>query len=118
MAEHDPILLWFRRDLRLSDHQALSAAAATGRPVIPVFLHDEVVESHGAAPKWRLGLGVERFAETLSDRGSRLVLRRGTALAALRELVRETGAGAVFWTRLYDPASRKRDILTGASPST
>jgi deoxyribodipyrimidine photo-lyase len=50
-----PILYWVRRDLRLSDNPALSAAAARG-PVIPVFIVDEVVESHGAAPKWRLGL--------------------------------------------------------------
>jgi deoxyribodipyrimidine photo-lyase len=61
-ATHDktPILYWVRRDLRLSDNPALCAAAARG-PVIPVFIVDEVVESHGAAPKWRLGLGVEAF---------------------------------------------------------
>lgn len=109
MAETSPILLWFRRDLRLSDHPALAAAAATGRPVIPVFLCDEVVEGHGAAPKWRLGLGVGQFAERLGEAGSRLVLRRGPALSALRALVRETGAGAVWWTRLYDPDARRRD---------
>ncbi len=109
MGETTPIILWFRRDLRLSDHRALSEAAASGRPVIPVFVLDEVVEGHGAAPKWRLGLGVEHFARTLADRGSRLILRRGEALPALRALVRETGAGAVWWTRLYDPDSRRRD---------
>ncbi len=109
MAETTPIILWFRRDLRLSDHQALSAAAETRRPIIPVFVHDEVVESHGAAPKWRLGLGVGRFAQTLAGHGSQLTLRRGDALTTLRDLVRDTGAGAVWWTRLYDPASRKRD---------
>ncbi len=43
--ETSPILLWFRRDLRLSDHPALSAACSSGRPVIPVFLLDEVAEA-------------------------------------------------------------------------
>ena len=81
-----PILFWFRRDLRLGDHEGLRAAAATGRPVIPVFIHDEVVETHGAAPRWRLGLGVAHFAETLEDIGSKLILRRGKALEVLREL--------------------------------
>jgi deoxyribodipyrimidine photo-lyase len=109
MTGLDPILLWFRRDLRIADHPALSAAAETGRPVIPVFLADEVVETHGAAPKWRLGLGVAHFAERLGERGSRLTLRRGPALASLRDLVRETGAASVWWTRAYDPASRQRD---------
>ncbi|KAA9009772.1 cryptochrome/photolyase family protein [Histidinibacterium aquaticum] len=104
-----PILLWFRRDLRLSDHPALTEAAESGRPVIPVFLLDEVLEDHGAAPKWRMGLAVERFAERLSEKGARLILRRGRALETLRDLVEETGAGAVWWTRLYDPLARDRD---------
>lgn len=109
MAATSPILLWFRRDLRFSDHPALAAAAGAGRPVIPVFVLDEVAEGYGAAPKWRLGLGVEHFAGRLAEAGSRLVLRRGKALAALRALVEETGAGAVWWTRAYDPDARARD---------
>ncbi|WP_281859246.1 cryptochrome/photolyase family protein [Litoreibacter halocynthiae] len=104
-----PILFWFRRDLRLGDHEGLSAAAKTGRPVIPVFIHDEVVETHGAAPKWRLGLGVEHFAKTLEGIGSKLVLRRGKAIDVLRDLIRETGAGAVWWSRAYDPDAIARD---------
>jgi deoxyribodipyrimidine photo-lyase len=104
----DPILYWARRDFRLSDNPALTAAAAEG-PVIPVFILDEVVETHGAAPKWRLGLGAETFAEALEAAGSRLIVRRGGALEVLRDLVRETGAVAVHWNRLYDPASRRRD---------
>lgn len=104
-----PILLWFRRDLRLNDHPALVAACRSGRPVIPVFIHDEVVETHGAAPLWRLGLGVAHMGERLEEAGSRLVLRRGRALETLRALVEETGAGTVWWTRAYDPASIARD---------
>ncbi len=104
-----PILIWFRRDLRLTDHPALHAAAATGRPIIPVFIHDDTVQALGAAPKWRLGLGVEHFAHSLNDIGSRLVLRRGDALTVLKALIEETGAGGVYWSRLYDPASVARD---------
>lgn len=107
--ETSPILLWFRRDLRLSDHPALSAACSSGRPVIPVFLVDEVAEGLGAAPKWRLGLGLEHFAGRLEEKGSRLILRRGKALEQLQRLVEETGAGAVWWSRLYDPESVARD---------
>ncbi len=104
-----PVLMWFRRDLRLGDHPALVAACDSGRPVIPVFIHDEVVERHGAAPKWRLGLGVAKLAEALEDKGSRLILRRGNALQVLRDLISETGAGAVYWSRLYDPEAKERD---------
>jgi deoxyribodipyrimidine photo-lyase len=87
----------------------LAAAVARGGPVIPVFIHDESVASLGAAPKWRLGLGLEALDRALRDKGSRLILRRGDALAVLRGLMAETGAKAVFWTRLYDPAAQARD---------
>ena len=94
-------LVWFRRDLRLSDHSALTAACERG-PVIPVFIHDQSVASLGAAPKWRLGLALEQLAKSLAATGSQLILRRGNAADVLQELIAETGAKAVFWSRLYE----------------
>ena len=44
-----PTILWFRRDLRLQDHAALTAAVARGGPVFAVFICDALVESLGAA---------------------------------------------------------------------
>jgi deoxyribodipyrimidine photolyase len=38
-----------------------------------------------------------------------LVIRRGPTLAALRQLISETGADSVYWTRLYEPAVIERD---------
>jgi deoxyribodipyrimidine photo-lyase len=87
----------------------LSAAAATGRPLVPVFLLDPETEALGAAPKWRLGLAVSAFGRSLEGIGLRLVLRRGPALEVLERLATETGAGGVWWSRLYDPASVARD---------
>ncbi len=110
-----PIILWFRRDLRLSDHPALRAAFETGRPIISVFVFDDLVQQLGAAPKWRLGLGLEVFAQSLARIGSRLILRRGDALTQLQQLVSETGAGAVFWSRTYDPAAIARDTQIKAA---
>ncbi|WP_343117368.1 deoxyribodipyrimidine photo-lyase [Ostreiculturibacter nitratireducens] len=104
-----PILLWFRRDLRLGDHPMIAEAVRTGRVLIPVFLHDEVVEGLGAAPKWRLGEAVGDFAARIGTVGSRLVLRRGRALPSLRALLAETGARDVWWSRAYDPESKARD---------
>ena len=103
-----PTLLWFRRDLRLTDHPALTAAARRG-PVIPVFIQDDSVAGLGAAPKWRLGEALRVFAGTLEEAGSRLVLRRGPAREVLEQLAEETGAEAVFWSRLYDPQAIERD---------
>ena len=109
MQSNSPILMWFRRDLRLSDHAALSAAAATGRPIIPVFICDDGVRKLGTAPQWRLGLGVGHLQSRLRDKGSDLILRQGAALDILQNLIRDTGAGAVYWSRLYDPDAVERD---------
>ena len=102
-----PLILWLRREFRLADHPALAAAAGNGRPVISVFIHDESVEAMGAAARLRLSLAIAAFACRLGDLGSRLVLRRGPAAETLAALAAETGAGAVFWTRHYDPAGRE-----------
>ncbi|MDF1854187.1 deoxyribodipyrimidine photo-lyase [Pseudooceanicola sp.] len=104
-----PILFWFRRDLRLGDNPGLLAAARAGQPVIPVFIRDAAVEMLGAAPRWRLQQGLAALSEALAARGSRLILRAGPAAEVLAELAGETGAGAVHWTRLYDPEARARD---------
>ncbi|MBN2906009.1 MAG: deoxyribodipyrimidine photo-lyase [Rhodobacteraceae bacterium] len=109
MTQMSPILWWVRREMRLSDNPALAAACATGRPVIPVVIHDAALTDLGAAAKWRMGEGLKVFAGALADVGSRLILRRGPALAVLRDLLAETGAGGVIWTRAYDPDSVARD---------
>jgi deoxyribodipyrimidine photo-lyase len=104
-----PIILWHRRDLRLTDNPAMDWAASQGRPVIPVWLHDEVVEGWGAAPRWRMGLSLADFGARLDGIGSRLILRRGRAVEALRALIAETGATSVAWNRLYVADERARD---------
>ncbi len=104
-----PIILWFRRDLRLQDHAALTAAVGKGGPVIAVFICDELVEPLGAAPKWRLGVGVAALQAAITAKSNRLILRRGPALATLMTLVAETGAKTIYWQRAYDPKSQLRD---------
>ncbi|WP_050523543.1 cryptochrome/photolyase family protein [Pseudorhodobacter wandonensis] len=109
-----PLIVWIRRDLRLGDNPMLAQAVASGRPVVPVFVLDAETEALGAAAKWRLGLGVAAFARALEGIGSKLILRRGAALQVLQGLAAEVGAGAVHWSRLYDPVSKTRDTTVKA----
>ena len=106
-----PIIVWLRRDLRIMDNPALSIAAATGRPVIPLYIHD--VEGPprrlGAASAWWLDKSLRALNDTLSKAGSSLMLRRDDSLAALRTLIKETGATGVYWNRMYDRKSIDRD---------
>lgn len=104
-----PTILWLRRDLRLADNPALNAAIAAGGPVIPVFVLDPLTQALPAAPKWRMGLGLEHFANALAGVGSKLILRSGDVVEVLRALATETGATSILWNRLYDPETRARD---------
>ena len=112
-----PIVVWFRKDLRIADNPALRSAAATGRPVVPVYIHDEGGPPRplGAASKWWLDKSLRALGETLRKAGSPLVLRRGDALASLKAVVAETGASGVAWNRVYDRKSIARDEAVGAA---
>jgi deoxyribodipyrimidine photo-lyase len=105
-ATPPPTLLVFSRDLRLEDHPALLAALARGAPVIPVFLFDPDEGgpwAMGAASRWWLHGSLAALAARLAGAGSDLVLRRGPAEESLDELVAQTGAAAVAWTRRVEP---------------
>ena len=41
-----PIIVWFRNDLRLSDHPALTAAAETGATILPLYILDDDAKLH------------------------------------------------------------------------
>lgn len=106
-----PIIIWFRRDLRLSDLPMLAAAHETGRPIIPVFICDEEVAALGTAARWRLGLSIEIFSQSLLSMNSRLILRKGNSFDEIKKLIVETGAESVHWSRSYVPATQERDRL-------
>ncbi|HMN95304.1 MAG TPA: deoxyribodipyrimidine photo-lyase [Phycisphaerales bacterium] len=104
-------LVWFRHDLRIDDNPALAEAAARGA-VLPVFIWAPEEEGDwppGAASRWWLHHSLEALAAALGRLGAPLVVRRGPTLQALRSLLRETGAGAIYWNRRYEPAIVARD---------
>lgn len=107
-----PSIVWFRQDLRLDDNPALRAAVERGGAVVPVFLWSPEEEDRWApasASRWWLHQSLRVLNAELKNRGSGLVLRHGPAETALRDLIRETGAEAVFWNRRYEPALIRRD---------
>jgi len=104
-------LLWFRRDLRLTDNPALSRALEDGQ-VIPVYIHAPQEECHwapGGASRWWLHHSLAALGEDLRARGADLIICQGPSLETLQTLIRETGAQQVFWNRLYEPALIQRD---------
>ncbi|MGV8937128.1 MAG: cryptochrome/photolyase family protein [Allorhizobium sp.] len=126
--DNSPILLWFRRDLRLADNAALSSAVASGRPVIPIYIRETPDAGSGplgAAQAWWLHHSLTALAAALGAAGSRLVLISGDAGAVLDRLILETGATAIHWNRRYDPrgiavdgALKQRLSATGLTVSS
>ena len=104
-----PVIYWIRRDLRLHDNPALHYAVQSERAVIPLFIMDAEEKKLGAAPKWRLGLGLEYFLGGLEKIGSKIIFRSGEPKSVIDELIAETGAESVCWNRLYYPVARQRD---------
>jgi deoxyribodipyrimidine photo-lyase len=111
-TSNSPIIVWFRRDLRLADNPALSAALATGRPVVPLYIwapEEEAPWAPGAASRWWLHHSLLALETSLRKAGAELVLRQGGSLDTLRAVMRETAATEVYWNRLYEPAVIARD---------
>ena len=108
----DPAIVWFRRDFRLADNPALDYARNHHDRVLPVYIHDPEALgdwSPGAASRWWLHHALADLGKRLADRGVPLVIRRGRAEEVLSDLLDETGASAVYWNRLYEPALVERD---------
>ena len=111
MPDAAPVIVWFRRDLRLADNPAIHAAVQSGRPVIPLYILDETpgLRAPGAASLWWLDKSLRALRTDLEARGSKLILRRGVAADIVTALAAETGAADVIWNRLYGPTTRARD---------
>lgn len=100
-----PTLVWFRRDLRLSDQAALVAAASEG-PVVPVYILDDETPRHrrmGGASRWWLHHSLSELGARLREKGSRLILRRGASDEVLATLADEAGARRVHAIRHHEP---------------
>jgi deoxyribodipyrimidine photo-lyase len=100
-----PVLVWFRDDLRLADNPALSRAAASGAPVVCLYVLETPSRGQramGAAARWWLAGSLRALDAALRAIGNRLVLRSGPAEEIVPEVVDATGAGTVLWNRRYD----------------
>lgn len=107
-----PVIHWFRRDLRITDNTALTAAARSSDEVITVYVMSGWSGSHSwtGAPRQGFLCGCLRsLADNLAAIGGCLVVRRGDAVAELEKLLVETKAGAIYFNRDPDPFGRETE---------
>ncbi|HEX4429070.1 MAG TPA: deoxyribodipyrimidine photo-lyase [Frankiaceae bacterium] len=108
-------VLWFRRDLRLSDHPALLAArdcaveaAESDSPaVVGLFVLDETLRRPSGAARLAF---LYRCLRDLDDQlDGRLVVRRGDPVNVVPAVAREAGAHTVHISADYGPYGGERD---------
>lgn len=115
-------LCWFRRDLRATDHMALSQALKDAQEVSCVFVFDQTIidqiklslKNHQQPLEdMRLGFiwqALEELNQELQAHGSRLIIRYGNPVEVIPELAQELECEKVFFNRDYEPAAKKRDL--------
>jgi deoxyribodipyrimidine photo-lyase len=105
-----PVLVWFRNDLRVADHPALSAAAAAGAVVaVHIEATDPQLRVRGAASRWWLHHSLRAHAARLAGLGIRFEALSGPTAETLFGAAERHGATAIFWNRRYGPAERALD---------
>jgi len=107
-------IVWFRRDLRVSDHAPLARAARRGE-VIPVFVLDRALLHHPETAPARVAFMLEclrSLDKDLRDRDGRLIIRYGDPVEILPQLIRATQADGIYahidFERIYGRARDAR----------
>lgn len=105
-------LVWFRRDLRLHDNPALSAACKECKEIVPLFVFDEpLLRRHvfgSACVGFMLGC-LEDLRGSLAAKGLTLVWRTGEPIDTVLRTAQECAVDAVYWNRDYEPSAVARD---------
>ncbi|WP_313952064.1 deoxyribodipyrimidine photo-lyase [Accumulibacter sp.] len=109
----DSILVWFRRDLRDTDHAALGEALRRGRRVHCAFIFEreilDALEQRSDRRVEFIGASLVELDTALRQRGGALLVRHGWAAAEIPQLAKELGVSAVFVNRDYEPQAKRRD---------
>jgi deoxyribodipyrimidine photo-lyase len=99
------ILIWYRNDLRLHDHEPLVKALKSGAKVIGVYCFDDIQfgQSSFGFPKtgaFRTQFLLESVTDLRSawrDRGSDLIVRRGCPTEIIPAIAKELNVAAVYY---------------------
>ncbi len=105
-------VVWLRRDLRLHDQPALTAAWADCDEVIPLFVFDDPLlrsRQFGSSCVTFMVSCLVELTGALAERGLSLQWRRGNQIEEVLRFVKDVKADVIYWNRDYEPAAIQRD---------
>jgi deoxyribodipyrimidine photo-lyase len=100
-------ILWFRRDLRISDHPALLAAIEASEEIVPLFIMDDKIASKSGSNR-RAYLAASLRALDVSL-GEKLLVISGDPTSVLKDVMARYGATSVHVSSDYTPYGVARD---------
>ncbi|MEI7577632.1 MAG: deoxyribodipyrimidine photo-lyase [Armatimonadota bacterium] len=106
-------ICWIRRDLRLTDHRALTLASEAAAAVAVVFVFDPAILDPLERDDSRVNFIHQSLIELdsrLKQQGSSLVVRYGDPVEIVPNLARELRAEAVFTAHDLEPDALERDL--------
>ena len=106
-------IMWFRRDLRLSDNPALLAAIESGEEIVLVFILDpKLIKITGEKGLAYLAQSLRSLDESL---GNKLIVREGDPVDVLKDLKKKYDATSVHIATEYDAYAVARDARVEAA---
>ena len=108
---HDAVInsiVWFRKDLRISDNPALYHAAKNGS-VLPVFIIDTTASLEiGESSRWWLKKSLKSLNQSMDNN---LNIYVGDPKKIIMELVTKYHINQVYWNTCYEPAQDAQDEI-------
>ena len=100
-------IIWFRRDLRISDHPALLAAIEASDEIVPLFIMDDMVANKsGANRQAYLAKSLRALDISLNEK---LLVISGAPSEVLKDVMSRYGATSVHVSTDYTPYGVARD---------
>ena len=100
-------IIWFRRDLRISDHPALVAALSESDEIVPVFIIDsKLIERTGSNGLAYLAQSLQHLDASLDKK---LQVIAGQSVDVLKKLQEKYNAQSVHISAEYEPVSAAQD---------
>jgi deoxyribodipyrimidine photo-lyase len=100
-------IVWFRRDLRISDHPALVAALSESDEIVPVFIIDsKLIERTGSNGLAYLAQSLQHLDASLDKK---LQVIAGQPIDVLKKLQKKYNAQSVHISAEYEPVCAAQD---------